>query len=168
MKRRMLTMVIFAVMIMMVGCGNGNANDLSDKKDDSIGTEKETIKLAIRSDGIDQVELVRSHIEALGYELEVTNFGDSVQPNVALVEGSVDINWYQHEPYMNNYNESNGTNLVMVEPKTAYPLFAMYSDKHTDISEIPVGGKIGLCNDSSNQMRGLKLLEEQGLITLNQ
>lgn len=169
MQRKMFAIILCALMVslMMIGCGKASAGGNDDTSNiDSTG--KEIIKLAIRSDGIDQVEIVRPHIEALGYELEVLNFDDSIQPNVALVEGSVDINWYQHEPYMKNYNESNNTNIVMVEPTTAYPLFAMYSDKHTAISEIPDGGKIGLCNDSSNQVRGLKLLEEQGLITLDE
>lgn len=169
MQRKIFAVILCMMMVlaMLVGCGDANANENEDTAD-VTKTEKETIKLAIRSDGIDQVEIVRPHIEALGYELEVVNFNDSIQPNVALVEGSVDMNWYQHEPYMDNYNENNNTNLVMIKPKTAYPLFAMYSDKYTKISELPDGATIGLCNDSTNQVRGLKLLQEQGLITLDE
>lgn len=68
-------------------------------------------------------------IEAAGYKVDVTVFDDSNQPNVALGEGSIDINWYQHEPFLKAYNDANGTDFVMVEPKTAAPLFAMYSEK---------------------------------------
>ena len=55
----------------------------------------------------------------------------------------------------------------MVEPKTFYPLFAMYSDKWDSVDELPDGATIGLCNDATNQARGLHLLESQGLITLD-
>lgn len=128
--------------------------------------EKADVKIGIRADMVNQYGAVEDELKALGYNVESVVFDDSVQPDVALGEGSIDCNWYQHEPYMQSYNESNGTDFVMVQPKTFYPLFAMYSTKHKSVADIPDGATFGLCNDATNQDRGLHLLNSQGLITL--
>ena len=168
MKKRILSVLLAAAMVgtMLVGCGSSSSSKSSDDAKTESSDEKKVIKLGVR-DNADQVDAVMDAIEAAGYKVDVTVFDDSNQPNVALGEGSIDINWYQHEPYLKSYNEKNGTNLVMVEPKTFYPLFAMYSDKWDSVDELPDGATIGLCNDATNQARGLHLLESQGLITLD-
>lgn len=159
MKKLLSVMLVVAMMAtMLVGCGG--------KKEEASG-QPEVIKVGVR-DNADQINVCMDAIEAAGYKIEVTVFDDSIQPNVALGEGSVDINWYQHEPYLENYNAENGTDFVMVQPKTHAPLFAMYSDKITDVSEIKDGDTIGLCNDAANKARGLHLLESQGLIKLDE
>ncbi|MGI6755944.1 MAG: MetQ/NlpA family ABC transporter substrate-binding protein [Atopobiaceae bacterium] len=124
------------------------------------------IKIGVRSDMVDQANAVIDACREAGFELEPQIFDDSIQPNVALGEKSIDVNWYQHEPYLKNYNASNGTDFVMVRPKTFAPLFAMYSNKWTKVEELPDGATIGLCNDASNQGRGLNMLQSQGLIKL--
>ena len=168
MKKRILSVLLAAAMVgtMLVGCGSSSSSKSSDDAKTESSGEKKVIKLGVR-DNADQVNAVMDAIEAAGYKVDVTVFDDSNQPNVALGEGSIDINWYQHEPYLKSYNEKNGANLVMVEPKTFYPLFAMYSDKWDSVDELPDGATIGLCNDATNQARGLHLLESQGLITLD-
>lgn len=125
------------------------------------------MKIGIRADMVNQLEAVRDEIEALGYTVEESVFDDSIQPDVALAEGSLDMNWYQHGPYLESFNAENGTDLVMIEPKTFYPLFAMYSNKWDSVEELPDGATIGLCNDATNQARGLNMLQAQGLITLD-
>jgi D-methionine transport system substrate-binding protein len=174
MKKRLLSGVLAVAMVaaMLVGCGNSNSGTADSEgsvasETSTASDEKKVIKIGVRSDGIDQLNVVRDKIEALGYTVEETVFDDSIQPNVALGEGSIDINWFQHVPYLESYNEENGTDFVMIEPKTAYPLFAMYSDKYDSIEDIPDGATIGLCNDATNQDRGLKLLQSEGLITLD-
>lgn len=163
MKKKVLSILLAVSLVVIAGCG---ASDDSKKEDD--GSEKTTIKLGVRADGIDMAEAIHESVKEKGYELEITTFDDSIQPNIALAEGSIDINWYQHKPYLDSYNEENGTDFVMIEPYTHYPLFAMYSSKHDSVDEIPDGAKIGVCNDATNQIRGLKLLEEQGLIKLDE
>jgi len=143
MKKKLISVLLTLAVAgtMLAGCGSSKADDTKSEADSS--TEKKDITIGVRADMV------------------------SVQPDVALAEGSIDCNWYQHEPYLKSYNEKNGTNLVMVEPKTFYPLFAMYSDKWDSVDELPDGATIGLCNDATNQARGLHLLESQGLITLD-
>ena len=170
MKKKVLSMFLVMAMAgtLLVGCGGGSDESSADGSGESGSSEeKTTVKIGIRADMVDQLEVVRDEIEALGYTVEESVFDDSVQPNVALAEGSLDMNWYQHEPYLESYNAENGTDLVMIEPKTSYPVFAMYSDKWESVEEIPDGATIGLCNDATNQTRGLNMLESQGLITLD-
>ena len=147
-------------------CGSSSNSSSSTSGSSNNVESSKTVKIGIRSDMVDQLASVQSKIEALGYKVESTVFDDSVAPDNALKEGSIDVNWYQHEPYMQAFNKSNGTNFVMVTPKTFYPLFAMYSTKYTSLSELPDGATIGLCSDSTNKARGLKMLEDQGLIKL--
>ncbi len=128
---------------------------------------KPVVKIGIRADMVNQMASAKDEIEALGYKVETFVFDDSVQPDVALSEGSIDMNWYQHEPYMQNFNRDKGTNFVMIHPKTFYPLFAMFSSKWDTVEQLPNGAVIGLCNDATNQARGLKMLQAQKLITLD-
>ena len=162
MKKKMVSIMMAVVLLAMAGCGA--AKDKETEGED----QKTMIKLGVRADGIDMAESIRDSVKEKGYDLDITTFDDSIQPNVALEEGSIDVNWNQHKPYLDSYNTENGTDFVMIEPYTHYPLFAMYSSKHDSVEEIPEGGQIGLCNDATNQTRGLKLLEEQGLIKLDE
>ena len=129
--------------------------------------EKKKIVLGVRADIIGMYEAIKPELDALGYEIEMKSFNDSIQPNQALAEDSIDVNWYQHEQYMRSYNEANKTNFVMIRPKTYGNLFAMYSMKWGTLDKLPEGALIGLCNDVTNQDRGLKMLQSQGLIKLN-
>lgn len=162
MKKRLLSLVMVLTMASatLLGCSGGAGEAETDG-------EKTVIKLGTRADMVNQLEAVRDEIEALGYTVEETIFDDSIQPDVALAEGSIDINWYQHEPYLESYNAENGTDLVMIEPKTFLPLFAVFSNKWESLDELPEGAIIGFCNDATNQARGLKLLERQGLLKLD-
>lgn len=168
MKKKVVSVLLIMGLMgaMMAGCG-ADSGETNSNADGGQSDEKSVIKIGIRADMVNQLEAVKDEIEELGYTVEESVFDDSVQPDVALAEGSLDINWYQHEPYLESYNAENGTDLVMIEPKTFYPLFAMYSDKWESIDELPDGATIGLCNDATNQTRGLKMLEAQGLLTLN-
>lgn len=166
MKKRLLSMFLVVAMAGTLAAGCGGSSE-SDSDEGGSSEKKEVVKIGIRADMVNQLESVRDKIEGLGYKVEESVFDDSVQPDVALAEGSLDMNWYQHEPYLQSYNAENGTDLVMIEPKTFYPLFAMYSDKWDSVDELPDGATIGLCNDATNQARGLHMLEAQGLITLD-
>ena len=120
MKKKVLSMFLVMAMAgtLLAGCGGGSDDSASEGSGED--GEKTTVKIGIRADMVDQLESVRDEIEELGYTVEESVFDDSVQPDVALAEGSLDMNWYQHEPYMQSYNEENGTDLVMIEPKTFY------------------------------------------------
>ncbi len=178
MKKKLLSVFLCAAMVacLAAGCGSssseegekGESEKSTESTESTESEEKKVIKLGVRADGIEMAESIRESVKEAGYELEVTTFDDSIQPNVALGEGSIDVNWFQHQPYLDSYNAENGTDFVMAQPYTHYPLFAMYSDKHETLEDIPEGGKIGVCNDATNQVRGLTMLQDLGLITLDE
>lgn len=110
---------------------------------------------------------VKDELKAAGYDLEVVEFTDYVLPNTALEQGDLDANYFQHTPYLENFNEEKGTHLVAVG-KVHYEPFGIYAGKTTDLSAIPDGGSIAIPNDGTNEARALLLLEAQGLIKLKE
>ena len=110
---------------------------------------------------------VKDELKAAGFDLEVVEFTDYVLPNTALEQGDLDANYFQHTPYLENFNEENGTHLVAVG-KIHYEPFGIYAGKTSDLSAIPEGGSIAIPNDGTNEARALLLLEAQGLIKLKE
>ena len=164
--KKYLALALIAVLaVCFAACGGSGKTEGTEE---TTTAEKTDVKIGVRSDLIDYYNAVEPVLEAKGYNVEMVSFDDSIQPNVALGEGSIDVNWFQHEPYLTAYNAENGTDFVMVQPKTYAPLFAMYSTKHEKLEDIPDGAVIGVCNDATNQDRGLKMLADNGLITLDE
>lgn len=172
MKKKFMSVLLCVAMVMAmaVGCGNSSQDDIvkDDAAAEDAGEDKAVIKLGVRADFIDMVEAIRQSVEDAGYKLEVTTFDDSIQPNVALGEGSIDVNWFQHQPYLDSYNAENDTDFVMAQPYTHYPLFAMYSKDLKSVDDLPDGATIGVCNDATNQARALKMLQDLGLVTIDE
>lgn len=100
-----------------------------------------------------------------GYTLEIVEFEDYVKPNQALSDGDVDANYFQHAPYLDQYNEENGTDLVSVGT-VHYEAMGIYKGTKKDIKDLKKGDKIGVPNDVTNEARALQLLEANGIITL--
>jgi D-methionine transport system substrate-binding protein len=100
-----------------------------------------------------------------GLKIEVVEFTDYVQPNTALVDGSLDANYFQTVPYLETVKQAGATTLEWVGPVHVEPL-GVYSKKHQKLADLPEGGKVGVANDATNEARGLKLLEANGLIKL--
>jgi D-methionine transport system substrate-binding protein len=103
---------------------------------------------------------------ARGLQLEVVEFTDYVQPNTALVDGSLDANYFQTVPYLEEFTATSGADLAWVAPVHVEPL-GLYSRGVTDVAALPDGATIGIANDATNEARGLRLLAANGLITLN-
>ena len=111
------------------------------------------------------LEQVRDDLAAAGYDLEVVIFDDYVLPNTSLNEGSLDANYFQHIPYLNSFNEANGTDLVAAA-SIHYEPFGLYGNGVESVAETPDGATIIIPADDSNETRALLLLEQEGLITL--
>lgn len=101
-----------------------------------------------------------------GYEVELVVLDSPVVANTALTEGSIDINYIQHLPYLLAYNESNGTNLYPLEPYIMSSMDCLVSMKYNSIDEIPDGASIAIADDASNLSVNLEDLASIGLITL--
>lgn len=104
-------------------------------------------------------------LKAAGYELKVVEYNDYVQPNVALSEGDLDANYFQHKPYLDNYNQENGTDLVSAAAIHFEPM-GIYAGKSSDIKNVPDGAKIAVPSDATNEARALLLLQDQGVLKL--
>ena len=102
-----------------------------------------------------------------GITLEIVEFSDYVQPNMVTESGEVDANYFQHQPYLDSFNEENGTHLVSVGDIHYEPL-GIYPGKSQSLDEIPDGAVIAVPNDTTNEARALLLLQQEGLITLKE
>lgn len=100
-----------------------------------------------------------------GWKLEVTEFEDYVQPNLIVDSGEIDANYFQHVPYLNNFNEENGTSLVSVAG-IHYEPFGIYPGTKSALSELSDGDVIAVPNDTTNEARALLLLQDNGVIKL--
>lgn len=111
------------------------------------------------------LEFVKPILAKQGVDLQIREFSDYVQPNVALGEGSLDANLFQHTPYLNAFQQNRPLNIVVVK-KIYLPPLGLYSKKYKKLTDIPKGGTISLPNDPSNEARALLLIEKAGLIRL--
>ncbi|MFI6181500.1 MetQ/NlpA family ABC transporter substrate-binding protein [Nonomuraea sp. NPDC051191] len=102
---------------------------------------------------------------AAGLKLEIVEFTDYVQPNVQLDEGQLNANFFQHKPYLDDFNASKGTKLSFVTPVHLEPL-GLYSKKITSLSALADGATVAVPNDATNLGRSLKLLADNGLVKL--
>ena len=100
-----------------------------------------------------------------GWELKVTEFEDYVQPNLVVDSGEIDANYFQHTPYLDNFNEEKGTHVVKVAG-IHYEPFGIYPGTKSSLDEVADGDTIAVPNDTTNEARALLLLQDNGLIKL--
>ena len=111
------------------------------------------------------LEFVKQTLADQGYDLQITIYDDYVLPNKALYDGELDANYFQHSPYLNSYNEANGTDLVSAA-LIHYEPFGLYGNGVNSIEDVPENASIVIPADDSNETRALLLLAQEGLITL--
>ena len=111
------------------------------------------------------LEAVRGELETLGYELKVEIFNDYILPNTSLDDGSLDANYFQHGPYLENFNAERGTDLVNAAAIHYEPM-GIYPGSKSTLDELAEGDTIAIPNDGSNETRALLILQELGYITL--
>lgn len=111
------------------------------------------------------LEVVKPVLEANGVELEIKEFTDYVLLNPSLKDGEIDANFFQHIPYLDDYNSQNQADLKWIAKIHNEPM-GVYSKTLTDVNELSDGAKVGIPNDATNGGRALMVLESAGLITL--
>ncbi|MBP5951129.1 MAG: MetQ/NlpA family ABC transporter substrate-binding protein [Pseudomonas sp.] len=111
------------------------------------------------------LEFVKPALAKEGVDLKVKVFTDYIQPNVQVAEKRLDANFFQHQPYLDEFNKAKGTSLVAVTGVHLEPLGA-YSSKIKKIEELPSGANVVIPNDATNGGRALLLLAKAGVITL--
>jgi len=162
MKKTILLALTFILAIGLSACGK------KDEANSQGGSSSSTTKLVVGATSYPHAEIlnaVKDKLKAEGVELDVKEFNDYVQPNVQLDEKQLDANFYQHTPYLDDFNKQKGTKLVKVVPVHIEP-FGAYSKKIKNISELKDGASVAIPNDATNLGRALSLLEKNGLIKL--
>lgn len=174
----LITGVLFSSVL--AGCGSSDsgsaAADTADTADttaaaegssDGAGADTTITVAASATPHAEILEQAKPLLEAKGYDLEVTIFDDYVQPNNVVESEEFDANYFQHIPYLNEFNEEQGTHLVNAGG-IHYEPFGIYAGKKSDLSELADGDEIAVPNDTTNEARALLLLEANGVLTLKE
>lgn len=153
---------LLASALALTGCGSSDTSSTDDSSSDS-----KVIKVAAVPTPHAEIlnDVVKPLLAEEGYDLEVTEFTDYVQPNTATEDGEVDANYFQHGPYLENFNAERGTHLVSVTSVHYEPL-AIYPGKVSSLDDLQDGAIVAVPNDPTNEARALLLLQQEGLITL--
>jgi len=147
--------ILFGIVLILglAACGNNNV----DESVINIG--------ATASPHTEILERIAPILEEKGFTLNIIVFDDFILPNMALDAGDIDINYFQHVPFLNNFNTNHGTNLVPVFGVHFEPL-RVYAGRLNSLENIPDGASIAIPDDPTNEARALQLLEYLGLIGL--
>lgn len=155
MRKKAVSLLSVAVLAaaLLTGCGGG-----SDDKTITVA--------ASATPHAEILEQAKPLLEAKGYTLEIKVFSDYVQPNNIVESGEFDANYFQHEPYMEQFNKEQGTHLVNVG-SIHYEPFGLYPGKSSDLADME-GASIAVPNDTTNEARALLLLQDNGYLTLKE
>ena len=190
MRKRIAALLLGLAVVSLAACGGQKADTKTEtKKETEAGSEKatekekaaesekateaaaasgETVKIKIGATPSPHAEILGAAKDALkkkGVEIEIVTYNDYVQPNIATDEGQIDANYFQHQPYLDDFNKENNTHVVSVG-KIHYEPFGIYAGKSKDLKNIQDGAKIAVPNDTTNEARALLLLEANGIIKL--
>lgn len=169
-----LSLVLVLVLVLLAGCSkdgfdNDTNHDLDQDVNQDEGNGKDEVKKLVigasASPHAEILEQIKDELKAEGYQLEIIEYVDYVQPNLALDKGDIDANFFQHKPYLDQFNEENSTEISSAAI-IHYEPFGIYPGKTATIEELKDGAEIAVPNDTTNEARALLLLEAQGLITV--
>lgn len=171
MRSKITWLVMLALLVTIVaGCGQNNKADKQNNQATNEGKDGQEVnlKVAVLIPPMSEIlELVKPLLKQDGINLEIVTLSDNVQPNTALQHKEVDANFFQHVPYMNDFNATNKGTLVPV--KAIYnAVYGGYSKKYKKIEDLPEGATIAIANDPSNIGRSLVMLENNGLLKLKE
>ncbi|WP_166349195.1 MetQ/NlpA family ABC transporter substrate-binding protein [Phytoactinopolyspora limicola] len=158
-KNATLVGVLAAGALVLAACGGDDNGTVAS------GTDGDAIKIGVVGASDDYWKVFTDLAESEGIEVELINFTDYPQPNPALSQGQLDLNQFQHLQYLAAYNVANNDDLTPIGATAIYPL-ALYSKEHDSVDDIPEGGEVAIPNDETNQARALLVLQDAGLITL--
>lgn len=162
MLRKITIALTAATLALTSACGSSSTSS-SGGKSDANAVLKVGASPVPHAQILDYVE--KNLAPKAGLKLKVVDFDDYVQPNMALNDGTIQANFFQHKPYMDDFAASKGLKLDFVSPIFIEPL-GVYSKKIKKLSDLRDGAKIALPNDATNEARAFSLLADNGLVTL--
>lgn len=158
MKKLGKLLVAAAFLLLVTGCSNSAAQSA---KDATV-----TVKLGVVGDDTDVWDDVQKRLAKEDIQLEYVKFTDYNQPNDALAQGEIDLNAFQHQFFLDNYNKEHGTDLVSIGNTVNAPL-GIYADQLTSVADFKKGATVAIPNDVTNGGRALLLLQTAGLIEVD-
>jgi D-methionine transport system substrate-binding protein len=160
MKKSTKSLCLSLALIFILGLATGCSQQSTDK------VEQKTLKVGVTAGPHAEVmDVVKKIAEKDGLKIEIVEFNDYIQPNVALNQGDIDANSFQHKPYLDNIIKDRNYDIITVANTVIFPM-GIYSSKLKNISELQQGAIVAIPNDPTNGGRGLLLLEKIGLIKL--
>ncbi|TMW71263.1 MetQ/NlpA family ABC transporter substrate-binding protein [Alteribacter natronophilus] len=160
MKKSLLTTIGAAGLLALTACGDSDASGEELSEDQ--------LRIGVTAGPHEQIlEKVQEVAADKGLDIEIEVFTEYVMPNIALDEGELDANSFQHTPYLENFRNERNLDIVSVADTVNFPM-GIYSEELSDVSELQEGDSVGLPNDPTNGARALMLFEEAGLITLEE
>jgi D-methionine transport system substrate-binding protein len=156
MKKLLLTIMVLVVAVIAAGCGNN----------ESEGSEQ-TLKVGVSSGDTRTWEYIVELAKEEGVNIELVKFNDYIQPNLALAEGEIDANAFQTISYFDEFIQDQKLDLVPIGSTVIAPM-GIYSNKYKKLEDLPENATIAIPNEGTNMGRGLLLLQEAGLLTLEE
>ena len=169
--KKTLALVLTAALVLLTfaACGSTAAPAATEAPAaEEAAAAPESVKLTVGASSTppaELLEIVKPALAEQGIELDIVIYDDYVLPNTALQDGTLDANYFQHTPYLNSFNASNGTDLVSAG-LIHYEPFGIYSKTVSDLKDLADGATIIVPDDDSNQTRALLLLQQEGLVEL--
>jgi D-methionine transport system substrate-binding protein len=168
MKKWMIGIVLLLVVGVLTACGGNETT--SKKSSDSKETASEVKKIKIGATAGPYSDMVTKAIkpglEEKGYEVEVVEFSDYIQPNKALDNGDIQANLFQHTIYLNKFSKENNMELTALIAVPTAPM-GIYSNKVKSFDDLKEGATVALPNDPTNAARAFNILKDQGLVSLD-
>ena len=166
MKKRLFAFALITTLVtgLLAGCGSSGNEAASggDSGESASTTLKVGASLTPHAEILEQAKPI---LEKDGVTLEIVKIEDTVTPNTGLLEGSLDANFFQHQPYLDDFNKENGSDLVSAGA-VHYEPFGIYAGKVTNLDDLPDGATVAVPNNVTNEARALLLLEQEGLLKL--
>lgn len=160
-----------ALCLVLTACAKekpqGNGGSAAKEPDQ---TASQSVKLKVGASPSPHAEILEAAKPLLaerGIELEIQEFTDYILPNEALEQGELDANFFQHGPYLDNFNAENKTHLKSIGT-VHFEAMGIYTGKCSSLDELEEGAKVGVPSDTTNEARALQLLADKGLITLQE
>ena len=169
MNKKFLSLALALVLsLSLAACGSKKEEAPAAAPAETPAETTEPVVLNVAASPTPHAEILEQVVDVLaeqGIDLQIHEYGDYVVPNTAVEEGEEDANYFQHIPYLESFNEKEGTHLVSVGGIHIEPM-GVYAGKTASLEELPDGAEIAIPNDPTNEGRALLLLEAQGLIKL--
>lgn len=180
MKKKLLSLLVAGVLVtgVLTGCGvakeetteSSAATEAASQTEATEAENTENVVIKIAASPTPHAEILKKAKDILaeqGYDLEISEFEDYVQPNEVVESGEFDANYFQHIPYLDSFNEEKGTHIVNAGG-IHYEPFGIYPGTKTSLDDLADGDTIAVPNDTTNEARALLLLQDNGVITLRE